>query len=43
MSAGQILTGATSTNDLSQEVFLEVKEAFDRVNVLNHDKRAINK
>jgi hypothetical protein len=33
MSAGQILTGATSTNDLSQEVFLEVKEAFDRVNI----------
>lgn len=33
MSAGAILTGATSTNTLSRDVFLEIKEAFDRTNI----------
>jgi len=33
MSAGQILTGATSTNTLSRDVFLEIKESFDRTNI----------
>ncbi len=33
MSAGLILTGSTSGGDLSQEIFMEVKEAFDRVNI----------
>lgn len=32
-NSGLILTGSTSAGDLSQEVFLEVKEAFDRVNI----------
>ena len=32
-SAATILTGATSGATLSRDVFLEVKEAFDRVNV----------
>ena len=33
MSAGQILTGATTTNTLSRDVLMEVKEAFDRTNI----------
>jgi Na+-translocating ferredoxin:NAD+ oxidoreductase RnfE subunit len=33
MSAGQILTGATSASTLSRDVFLEVKEAFDQNNI----------
>ena len=32
MSAGQILTGATSGATLTRDVLLEVKEAFDRQN-----------
>lgn len=33
MSASQILTGATTTNTLSRDVLMEVKEAFDRTNI----------
>lgn len=33
MSAGIILTGKTSGDDLSLKVFMEVQEAFDRTNV----------
>lgn len=33
-NAGVILTGATSASTLSRDVFLEVKEAFDRTNIM---------
>lgn len=33
-NSGIILTGATSTSTLSRDVFLEVKEAFDRTNIM---------
>lgn len=33
MAAGLILTGSTTAGSLTQEVYMEVKEAFDRVNI----------